>query len=531
MPNSLQKLLRFGQDKFSDWLGKPWSWFSLGLWSLITLSLVMKWWGLLSLPVFADEAIYIRWAQLIIDDWQRYLFFPLNDGKTPLFVWLLVPGQALGLDPLWAGRLVSVVAGLIQAVVGWQLIKTLGGGRLAQAVGVFMIAFAPYWYLHHYLALMDGWLVVWLSISLWLVILGLKRLQMKKATWIGWVLGLGLSFGLGLWTKLPAVLFIPILFLGSLLPAGWSNKQRMRGAIMVGVGLSFAFLFFLILYIQPAFGQLFARGGDFLYSPAWVFGAGGWRQTLPNTREYLRYFMTYLTPGFMLLLPAGLFARNHKRSIHFLFWGGVLFLLPVIFLGKVVYPRYLLPGALLFTLAGALSFEALVNSKALLNNLRWKLVVSAAGAILLAHIVSFALPFGFILGQNPAQADWVDSDRSQYLSAWSAGYGLVEIANKLETESKDKTIAVATEGFFGTLPDGLIMYFYHRDVSSIYIEGVGVPVSGLPSDFLDRAVDFDEVWLVVNSNRLRMDLDPDQLIDEFCRPFTTTCLQVWQLDV
>ena len=44
--------------------------------------------GLTRLPIFADEAIYIRWSQLIIDDWQQYLFFSLNDGKTPLLIWL-----------------------------------------------------------------------------------------------------------------------------------------------------------------------------------------------------------------------------------------------------------------------------------------------------------------------------------------------------------------------------------------------------------------------------------------------------------
>jgi hypothetical protein len=47
-------------------------------------------WKLTILPVFADESIYIRWAQLIIDDWKQYLFFPLNDGKTPLQMWLMI---------------------------------------------------------------------------------------------------------------------------------------------------------------------------------------------------------------------------------------------------------------------------------------------------------------------------------------------------------------------------------------------------------------------------------------------------------
>ena len=35
-----------------------------------------------ALPVFADESIYIRWAQLLRHD-TAYLFFALNDGKPP----------------------------------------------------------------------------------------------------------------------------------------------------------------------------------------------------------------------------------------------------------------------------------------------------------------------------------------------------------------------------------------------------------------------------------------------------------------
>jgi len=66
-----------------------------------------------ALPVFADETIYIRWSQLIIDDWQRYLFYPMNDGKTPLQMWLMVPFLLIFDNQVWAGRLLSVLVGAI----------------------------------------------------------------------------------------------------------------------------------------------------------------------------------------------------------------------------------------------------------------------------------------------------------------------------------------------------------------------------------------------------------------------------------
>src|SRR5690606_21409808 len=110
---------------------------------------------LVSLPVFADEAIYIRWTQLIMDDWQQYLFFPLNDGKTPLQFWLMLPWQYLPLNQLASARLFVVAVGLIQvAVMGW-LAHLFGGKKQAVIVAMILSAFLPFWYFHQSLFLLD----------------------------------------------------------------------------------------------------------------------------------------------------------------------------------------------------------------------------------------------------------------------------------------------------------------------------------------------------------------------------------------
>ena len=60
------------------------------IWILLVVFLASRLVNLTILPIFADEAIYIRWAQLI---WQKtyYFFIPLSDGKTPLFMWAMIP--------------------------------------------------------------------------------------------------------------------------------------------------------------------------------------------------------------------------------------------------------------------------------------------------------------------------------------------------------------------------------------------------------------------------------------------------------
>jgi len=53
------------------------------------------------------------------------------------------------------------------------------------------------------------------------------------------------------------------------------------------------------------------------------------------------------------------------------------------------------------------------------------------------------------------------SERSGYLEEWTAGYGIKEASLFLRNKEKaepEKKIVVGTEGYFGTLPDGLQMY-------------------------------------------------------------------------
>ena len=71
--------------------------------------------GMMGLPIFGDEAIYLRWAQLVRGEGvsHGYWWVSLADPKPPLHYWLLaVVFRWLG-DPLRAGRVLSVVLAVI----------------------------------------------------------------------------------------------------------------------------------------------------------------------------------------------------------------------------------------------------------------------------------------------------------------------------------------------------------------------------------------------------------------------------------
>jgi 4-amino-4-deoxy-L-arabinose transferase-like glycosyltransferase len=500
------------------------------------LYLVTHLWDLLNLPVFADESIYIRWAQLIIDNWQTYLFFPLNDGKTPLFVWLLVPFQFLFANQLWSARFVSVIVGLVQVWVIKMLIQKLGGRQKAQWLGMLFTSYVPYWFFHHRMALMDGLLTLFLSLTvLGLVMVSEKMSDKKwkvKDVWKQIVL-IGICFGLSLWTKLPALFLLPVFpFFVFLTPfKNWSALLKKAFYFLVSAGIGLVMLG--VLKVSPAFGQLFHRSSDFTYPLSEILFQAKWKDTLANIPAYYGYLVQYGTTSLVILSLAGLFSQRY-RKVTVLFWlAALIFVAPFVLLGKVVYARYLMPAMIFVTVSAALNFQAIYDHwfKSISDQ---QLVKKIFSAVILVSIVGgvFSQSAQFMVHYflDPGTTPFVESDKQQYLQQWSAGYGTAETVKYIRQQAKDHSIAVATEGRFGTLPDGLLLFFHRTNVDNIYIEGTGqYPIKTIPDFFIERAKKFNQSILVVNSDRMELKLGREKLIAEYCRPNHGTCLQVWDI--
>ena len=509
--------------------------------ALIVFYLVSHLMGLVSLPVFADESIYVRWAQLIMDEPARYALFPLNDGKTPLFIWSLLPFQYLFSDQLYAARLVSVLVGLGQIfTMGW-LIKLLGGKKKTQYLGMFLTAILPFWYFHHRMALMDGMMTLWLSMAMGGVFkLNKSKLNnlksIKKITKFNlikydlvWILFTGVSFGLAMLTKLPAILFVPVLGLSTLFEDKLNFSKWFITSLKVGVSIGIGLLLFILLKLHPAFGQLFSRGGDFLYPLSEILN-GAWKETIISLPNYFSYFVNYLTVPIIFLVSASLFSPRNKKTHHLLLFLALLFLSPMMLMGKVVYPRYLMTASLFFTLSATLAFENFY----LYFETQKKLWKKLLGQILLILIFANSVgASGVYIYQSifvPDQTPFVSSDKEQYLYKWSSGHGIKEAVALIEDMAQTEKIAVATEGYFGTLPDAILMYLHGKDISNIYVEGIGYPVKKVSEKFLTRAKEFDRMILVVNSNRMKLEgFENSELLEEWCRPDNAPCLQVWEL--
>ncbi len=485
--------------------------------------------SLTQLPVFSDEAIYIRWAQLIISDWQQYLFFPLNDGKTPLYIWMLVPLVRVMHDPLWAGRLLSVLGGYLQMIVVVQILKQLKVNRIGQLVGALIVVLAPFWFFHHRMVLMDGWLTVWISLAVLSVLKIVAATNVRrKFLWIG--LG-AVSVWAGLMTKIPFVLAFPSLVI---LPFKdhCSLRKYWSKTIPIWLSLLLGSLLFLTLAASPVFPQLFSRGGDFLMPVGEVI-SGRWHETIPSIPTYIGYFFSYAGWGVVVLAAIGVWLPRNRRATAVLLLCFVLFSLPIWVLGRVVYPRYLFPAMLFLTLAagtgaGSLWQWSLEKIHTSARQFAIRLLLLLLVTQLLVSSTTFIVPSLFFPDSTP----FVSADQGQYLTAWSSGHGLVEVYGYLQELDQQQTIGtirVATEGSFGSLPDGLLLYNFRQPLAHVWIEGIGYPVDRIPESFYLKSEPEDTVLLVVNSDRLSWNLDPKYLLREYCRPDGESCLQVWNI--
>lgn len=510
---------------------------------LFLVYFVTRLWGIDVLPVFADEAIYIRWGQLIIDDPSQYAFFALNDGKTPLFIWLISGFQFLFNDQLVAGRMVSVVFGFLQLLILWWTLRVLKLQRESQAIGLIWVIVLPFWYFHHRMAIMDGALTVFVSAASTMVVVlaqKIQHIQYKKAAILDLVMRghirhvvvIGSLLGFGLLTKVPAILAFPGLFLSILFVTNTQQAIALYAQILkaVGVGL----IFFVLLKIHPAFSQLFSRGSDFLYPVSDVL-AGSWRDTLSQIPTYVSYFVTYLGPLVLFLSLTSLFSRKNKRAAHYFFWSGILFALPIIVLGRVVYPRYLFPVSWFITVAAIIGFDDFVSLIKRTVDVRKKAVIGVILSLLCANSIGIGLEFMHASVVSTNNIPFVSADRKQYITEWSAGTGIQEVTELILQESKEQKVAVATEGYFGTLPDGVLMYLHGETVDNLYVEGIGQPVVAIPESFSNRAQEFDAVWLLVNNTRNKLTLADEQLLNQWCSPSRETnrqfdrCLELWDI--
>lgn len=438
--------------------------------------------NLTAIPVFVDEAIYIRWSQIMRAE-STLRFLPLSDGKQPLFMWITMPFLKFFSDPLLAGRLVSVLAGASSLVAVSLLTYLLTNKKSTAALSALIYAILPYTVFFDRMALVDSLLA---SFGLWSLVFGIL---MVKTLRLDTAMLLGFSIGFGLLTKSPAIFFyshLPVIFL-------FFHQKINKKSILKVAGLAIVVLFisqamYNILRLGPNFHLVNSRNQDYLFSFSEVI-THPLNPLIRNLKESFSWAFLMVTP-FLLWLAIPAFIKSRKNAIFLL----TIFFLPLIAqasVAKVYTTRYVLFCIVILVPLFAIGLSKVKNKFLILISLLPPLILSVW------QIVS------------PTKAWLPKETKYGYFQEWTAGWGQKEVGEYLiSLGNNGQKIVVVTEGFFGSLPDGL--QIYTQKYPNITVIGSPWPVREIPDNLSNSLKDPQNLAFFV-LNKSRNEMKPDDL--------------------
>lgn len=418
-----------------------------GILILLVLSLiyfVSRFYSILSLPIFTDEAIYIRWAQIAKQD-ANWRFISLTDGKQPMFIWLMMISLRIISDPLLAGRVVSVGAGFFTLIgmyfLGREIFRNNKIGLVSSALYVIF----PMALVYDRMALYDGLVGAFAIWSLFLIVLLARKVRLDIALLLGMVAGGGVL------TKTNAFFNIYLLPF-SLLLFNWSEKNigrrllKLISLFIISVALTYGF--YSLLRLSPFFHIITEKNAIFVYPlKEWIqhpfeFLTGNGKALWDWTIRYLTW------PVFVLAIGSFFLSKSFLREKIVLF---LWFIIPIVALGlfgKALFPRFIF--FMILPLFPLIAFS--------LVNIHTKFKMLYVFIIFLFLVFMLVIKTDYLILNDFANAHIPVSDKNQYLTDWPAGGGVNGVVEFFKKEVAKGKIYIATQGTFGLMPFALEIY-------------------------------------------------------------------------
>jgi len=423
---------------------------ALTLLIVLATAVYLRFVNLTSLPIFADESIYVRWSQVMRAE-PSLRFLPLSDGKQPLYMWATIPFLKVFSDPLMAGRVFSALAGLGTiagiAAASYILFKTPRQTLTATAVAAVL----PYLIFFNRLALADSLLAMFL---IWTFVFSLLSFVHRR---LDLAMFAGFSLGFAWLTKSPAIFAFLLLPLNVLFIPKLTTKNLLLSTFYFLLSVAIATGMYNILRLGPEFHMISIRNADYVFSLSEVLSHPS-DPLIPHLKDSWSFYLYLATPvGVALLLWAILGEGLHHWRQRFVL--AAWFLGPIFIqsaMAKQFTARYLL-----FTVP----FAVLLMSHAIehIGQKTQKHILTVAAACLL---ISLSLWMSYQVVFHPENAPLPRIERSGYLEEWTAGYGLYDVSQQLRQAAKSGPVVVGSEGFFGTPFSALQAYLNDVPIQS-----------------------------------------------------------------
>lgn len=447
----------------------------VGIFLLLIAYLAVRLPQLTALPIFTDEAIYIRWAQIALND-PAWRFISLTDGKQPLAIWVMMIMMKFIDDPLFAARFASVLTGMATmfgiGFLSYLLFKRWVVGFLAALLYIVYL-FAQ---VHDRLALQDSMVNVFVIWSLCFAILLVRHVRLDIAYTLGFFLGAGML------TKTNTAFSIALLPLTLLLFNFKQKKWKKQLVTWIGyavIAVVISQVMYSLLRLSPFFGIIAEKNYTFVY-PISEWLQHPFTYFVGNFQGLFSWLLQYLTPAYIILIVISLVLIKQ-------FWREKLllllyFLVPFLYLaffGRVIYPRFILFMSLMLLPLAAWSLDVLLTR---VSKHKYALVAKVALVLL---VIGYPLYVSLQVITHPLTAPIATADRNQYVTGWSAGWGVPETVAFLEKQAENGPIFVATQGTFGLMPYALEIYL--KDNTNITIKGYWPIQDAIPAELLEKA--------------------------------------------
>lgn len=441
--------------------------------------------NLTALPIFTDEAIYIRWSQIGNQD-ANWRFISLTDGKQPMFTWVMMTlMRFVQSDPLFVGRLTSVLAGFGTLIGVWMIAYSLFSSFKVAWVASILYVLSPFTLLYDRLALYDSMVSMFSVWSLYLAVSLVKKPRLDAALLLGLVLGAGMLNKSSGFLSLYLLPFSVLLF-------DWRSEKlfsrllRWCGFIVIAAFLSQ--IVYSVLRLSPFFHMVGQKDGVFLFTvKEWINQP--FRFLTGNLRGMFDWLRSYITLPLFIMAFAPLFFITPKwreRSLLYIWWGFPFVALAAF--AKVLYPRFILFMTIPLLIVAA---EAIVRAWDRITRPLLKILF-----ILVLVVPSMVISYSIL--SDPWNARLPFSDRAQYLEDWPSGWGVPQVVSFLRNEANRGHVSVFTDGTFGLFPYALEIYL----VSNPNMTIVGIwPLPDLIPEAVLTAVKKGPTYLVLNEKQ------------------------------
>lgn len=479
---------------------RAWVYTGLGFVLLFLIYAVTRLINLTKLPIFTDEAIYIRWSQIGMRD-PNWRFISLTDGKQPMFTWVMMVLLKLGkhLDPLFVGRLVSVIAGVGTFIGVWITSRELFHDRRVTWLASALYLIVPFTVWYDRMALYDSMVSMFAIWSLYLAILLVRRIRLDVALLLGLVLGGGM---LNKSSGFLSLYLLPV----SLLLFDWSKANRVRRlSAWVSLAIVAAVLSqicYSVLRLSPFFHMIAEKDNVFLFSLSewrnepFRFFAGNLRGMFDWLRSYLTLpiFIAAVLPIFTM------WGKQKERWLLYLWWA-----LPFGALAnfaKILYPRFILFMTIPLIIVAAESFV----------ELRDAVKRPILGMLFFLILLAPSIWVTYAIVADPIRAPIPISDQNQYMNDWPAGGGVPEVVAFLREQVMHGKVNVYTEGTFGLMPYSIEIYLV--DNPNIKIKGIW-PLPMVIPDTIKKEALMTPTYLILNESQEAPSGWPLTLVGEY----------------